>query len=137
LKGGSTDGIAWPELVNRLAERIEVAEWIRPIWRARDEELFTSAHKMAEFLLLREFSRRPKRANSVETLGVARLRHPAVDRLTPQEGSAGCRRRIDRRVEVRHRLRGGLTQLGPAHGSVQLARRMRASMWHKPRLRPV
>lgn len=37
LASGSTDGIAWPELVNRLAGRIEVADWIKGVWQARDE----------------------------------------------------------------------------------------------------
>ena len=81
LASGSTDGIAWPELVNRLAGRIEVAEWIKGVWQARDEELFTDDSRIAEFLLLREFARRPKRANSAETLGIARLRNPSIDRL--------------------------------------------------------
>ena len=70
VASGSTDGIPWPELVNRLAGRIEVAEWIKGVWQARDEELFTDESKVAEFLLLREFARRPKRANSAETLGM-------------------------------------------------------------------
>ena len=52
------------------------------MWQARDEELFTDESRIAEFLLLREFARRPKRANSAETLGIARLRNPSIDRLT-------------------------------------------------------
>ena len=32
LVSGNTDGIAWPELVNRLAGRIEVSEWIKGVW---------------------------------------------------------------------------------------------------------
>jgi hypothetical protein len=62
LASGGADGIAWPELVNRLAGRIEVSEWIKCVWQARDEELFRDESKIAEFLLLREFARRPKRA---------------------------------------------------------------------------
>jgi len=79
---------AWPELVNRLAGRIEVSEWIKGVWQTRDEELFTDESKVAEFLLLREFARRPKRANSAETLGIARLRHPTIDRLTESHSPA-------------------------------------------------
>ena len=45
LTSGSTEGIAWPELVNRLAARIEVAEWIKGVWQARDEELFANESK--------------------------------------------------------------------------------------------
>ena len=71
--------------MNRLAGRIEVSEWIKGVWQARDEELFTDGFRIAEFLLLREFARRPKRANSAETLGIARLRNPGIDRLADSQ----------------------------------------------------
>ena len=93
LASSSTDGIAWPELVNRLVGRIEVYEWIKGVWEARDEELFTNGSKLAEFLLLREFARRPKRANSAETLGIARLRNPSIDRLGDAQLPSAFRRR--------------------------------------------
>jgi ATP-dependent helicase YprA (DUF1998 family) len=93
LASGSADGILWPELVDRLARRIEVSEWIKGVWEVRDEELFADVSKLAEFLLLREFARRPKRANSVETLGIARLRNPSVDRLDEAQLPGPFRRR--------------------------------------------
>lgn len=93
LTSGKTDGVAWTELVDRLAARIETSEWIKAVWQARDEQLFADGSKVAEFLLLREFARRPRRANSVETLGIACLRHPAVDRLTEAQTPGAFRRR--------------------------------------------
>ncbi|MBE1203681.1 DEAD/DEAH box helicase [Aminobacter carboxidus] len=131
LAAGRTDGIAWPELVSRLAERIEVSEWILPIWQSRDEELFTSAHKTAEFLLLREFSRRPKRANSVETLGLARLRHPAVDRLTPSQLPDAFRRRGKTIEEWRSYLDAVLTHFVRANGFVAIDQQMHHWIAHK------
>jgi DEAD/DEAH box helicase domain-containing protein len=93
LASGNADGVAWPELVDRLARRIEVSEWIKGVWEARDEELFCDVHRLAEFLLLREFARRPKRANSAETLGIARLRNPSLDRLGEAQLPGAFRRR--------------------------------------------
>jgi hypothetical protein len=81
LTGGSGDGIAWDELVRRLSERLEVSNWISETWQARDEAVFSNATRVAEFLLLRELNRRPRTALTIETLGLARLRHPAVEQL--------------------------------------------------------
>lgn len=81
LSSGSTNGIAWPDLVERLAERVEVSEWIKSVWIARDEQLFSDSTKVANFLLLREFDRRPKSSASLETLGFAKLRIPQLDNL--------------------------------------------------------
>lgn len=81
LTGGSTEGIAWGELVRRLSERLEVSAWISETWQARDEVVFQNATRVAEFLLLRELNRRPRTALSIETLGLAKLRHPAIEQL--------------------------------------------------------
>lgn len=133
LKSGSTDGVAWPDLVTRLAERIEVAEWILPIWQSRDEELFTGAHKVAEFLLLREFARRPKRANSVETLGLARLRHPAIDRLTPTQLPEVFRRRGKAIEDWRSYLDAVLNHFVRANGFVAIDQQIHHWISHKGR----
>ena len=92
LAAGSTDGISWPDMVNRLAERVEVKDWIREVWAARDGD-FEATIRLSEFLLLREFGRRPSRANSIETLGLARLRYPAIDALTAASLPEPFRRR--------------------------------------------
>src|ERR1039458_6768156 len=36
LMTGNMDGIAWSSMVNRLAERIEVKNWIKEVWESRD-----------------------------------------------------------------------------------------------------
>jgi superfamily II DNA/RNA helicase len=95
LMTGNMDGIAWSSMVNRLAERIEVKNWIKEVWESRDpgEGRFSDATRLAEFLLLREFGRRPTRANSIETLGLAKLTCPAIDRLTDANVPDPFRRR--------------------------------------------
>lgn len=72
-------GIAWGEMVNRLSERSEVDRWLKEVWAPRDSRLFNGSVDLAEFLLLRELARRPRKALSLETLGMARLRFPVID----------------------------------------------------------
>ena len=134
LASGSTDGIAWPELVNRLAGRIEVADWIKGVWQARDEELFTDEARIAEFLLLREFARRPKRANSAETLGIARLRNPSIDRLTDSQLPGAFRRKRKTPDDWRAYLDAVLTWFVRANGAVAISWQMQHWVLSKAKL---
>lgn len=134
LASGSTEGIPWPELVNRLAGRIEVSEWIMGVWQARDEELFTNEAKVAEFLLLREFARRPKRANSAETLGLARLRNPVTDSLTDAQLPAAFRRRGKTIEDWRVYLDAVLTWFVRANGAVAITAQMQHWVLSKAKL---
>ncbi|MGL4964042.1 MAG: DEAD/DEAH box helicase [Inquilinus sp.] len=134
LASGSTDGIAWPELVNRLAGRVEVAEWIKGVWQARDEELFTDESRIAEFLLLREFARRPKRANSAETLGIARLRNLGIDRLTDSRLPAAFQRKGKTTDDWRAYLDAVLTWLVRANGAIAISWQMQHWVLSKAKL---
>jgi len=134
LASGSTDGIAWPELVNRLAGRIEVAEWIKAVWQARDEELFTDESRIAEFLLFREFARRPKRANSAETLGIARLRNPSIDRFSDSHLPGPFRRRGKTIDDWRTYLDAVLTWFVRANGAIAISRQMQHWVLSKAKL---
>lgn len=134
LASGNTDGITWPELVNRLAGRIEVAEWIKGVWQSRDEELFTDESRIAEFLLLREFARRPKRANSAETLGIARLRHPSVDKLPDAQLPAPFRRKGKTIDDWRTYLGAVLTWFVRANGAVAISWQMQHWVLSKAKL---
>lgn len=124
LTSGCTDGIAWRDLVGRLAERIEVSDWIGDIWRERDEDLLNSPPRVAEFLLLREFSRRPRRANSLETMGLARLRNPALDKLTSDRLPKPFIRRGKTLDDWRNYLDAVLTWFVRANGAVAITREM-------------
>lgn len=134
LASGSTDGITWPELVNRLAGRIEVAEWIKGVWQARDEELFTDESRIAEFLLLREFARRPKRANSAETLGIARLRYPVVVRIADSQLPDAFRRRGKTLDDWRTYLDAALTWFVRANGAIAISGQMQHWVLSKAKL---
>lgn len=134
LASGSADGIAWPELVNRLAGRIEVAEWIKGVWQARDEDLFTDESRIAEFLLLREFARRPKRANSAETLGIAHLRNPSIDRLTGSQLPDAFRRKGKTLDDWRTYLDAVLTWFVRANGAIAISWQMQHWVLSKAKL---
>lgn len=133
LTSGNRDGIAWPELVNRLAGRIEVSEWIKGVWQARDE-LFADQSRIAEFLLLREFARRPKRANSAETLGIARLRNPSIDRLADAQLPGAFRRRGKTIDDWRTYLDAVLTWFVRANGAIAISWQMQHWVASKARL---
>jgi len=78
LSGGNTSGIAWNDLIDRLSEREDVQKWIADVWGGREQE-YGQPRPLAEFLVLRELERRPRRANALETLGLVRLRFKAID----------------------------------------------------------
>ena len=78
---GNTDGLRWEDVRSGLSARPEV-EWIRNVWGERDalfQDRSDPAVQVAQMFMLREFLRRPRRANSVETLGLARLRCKAAE----------------------------------------------------------
>lgn len=134
LTQGGTDGIAWTELSGRLAERVETSEWIKAVWQGRDEELFADASKVADFLLFREFARRPRRANSVETMGIARLRHPSIDRLTDAQLPNAFRRKGKTIEDWRAYLYAMLTFFVRANGAISISWQMQHWVSSKTRL---
>ena len=70
-KGLSTPKIGrltWEAAVDKLSQETEIAVWLRQHWRHLPLSDLPSAD-LAEIALLREFARRPKRQNSLETLG--------------------------------------------------------------------
>lgn len=86
LTGSGPVSIPWAKLQGELADRTEVREWLASVWGDR-ADLFRNdgaspAAELARALLLRELMRRPRAANSVETMGLVRLVYPAIDRIT-------------------------------------------------------
>lgn len=75
--------IAWDDAVQSLAAEPLVREWIRNVWdQDRDARYHDDPQKLANFLLLRELARRPRRANALETLGFAQLKFERIERLS-------------------------------------------------------
>lgn len=78
-------GLPWETVRSRLSENQDVGHWMLQVWAKRDQERFGDPTKglgrFAELLLLRELARRTKQANSVETMGLAKLRFDAIEKL--------------------------------------------------------
>ena len=60
--------LTWGEAVDKLSQETEISVWLRQHWRHLPLSDLSPAD-LAEIALLREFARRPKRQNSLETLG--------------------------------------------------------------------
>jgi DEAD/DEAH box helicase domain-containing protein len=78
-------GLPWEVVRNRLIERDDISYWMRRVWTKRDPERFgdpvKGPERFAELMLLRELARRTRRANSLETMGLASLRFQAIENL--------------------------------------------------------
>lgn len=78
--------LTWPELVNELKQRADLQEK-GSMLRAnkyQKPEIFKETdgpHKLAEMLLFREFMRRPKRQNSLETQGLVKVGYLGLDKV--------------------------------------------------------
>lgn len=72
--------LRWEDVRTYLANEHVVSVWIRESLRARYPGVHLSERDMADIVMLRELMRRPKRQNSLETLGLIRLRYPALER---------------------------------------------------------
>lgn len=72
-------GMSWPSLVNHLSRDETIRRWFPQGHRDHFNLAEMESKSWAELALLREFVRRPKRANSLETLGLACLDYPLVN----------------------------------------------------------
>jgi len=71
--------LGWPSLQSQLSELRIVHEAITPYFAELTGRADQS--QVSRLLLLRELYRRPKRTNSLETLGLASLRYQGVERI--------------------------------------------------------
>lgn len=69
--------LSWSAAADLLAHEEVVGTWMRDHWSHVPLARW-DAHERAELMLLREFVRRPKRQNSLETLGLATLEYPTL-----------------------------------------------------------
>ena len=73
--------IAWHDLIQKLQTHRDIALWIFDYYRELNSLLFpenAGLRTLAEMLLIREFYARPKRQNSLETLGLVSVQYPAL-----------------------------------------------------------
>lgn len=80
--GAVAAGVPWRDLARGLAAEPMVRTFIGEVWGEDRDERFGDREILANFLLLRELARRPKRANAIETLGLGTLRFDVIEKLT-------------------------------------------------------
>lgn len=77
--------ISWGELIQSLAATRAVQYFIPEATNARYSLALVQPAKIAEMLLFREFARRPRSGSSLETLGLASLHFPTLERSVPPQ----------------------------------------------------
>lgn len=79
---GANASVSWSDAVRDLASEPMVRNWIGKVWDVdRDDRFHRDPAALANYLLLRELARRPRRANAVETLGFAKLKFSQLEKL--------------------------------------------------------
>ncbi len=82
--------LSWTDAVNALAQQVEVADWMHAQWSHLPLSDLGRVQR-AEILLLREFSRRPKRNNSLETLGFVAVEYERLPKSVDPPAAWQCR----------------------------------------------
>src|SRR3546814_11907106 len=100
LNGVGTAGIAWKELVSALASEPTIGMMAK-VWDLdRSERYHDNREALARFMMLRELARIQRNANAMETLGLARLSFPDIERIgkerLPEAVSQKCNSIEDR-----------------------------------------
>lgn len=80
--------LTWVDIAKELSEKTDLAHAMLLANQYQQPEIFENSgpYKLAEMLLFREFMRRPKRQNSLETQGLVKVGYAGLDRVdsTPQ-----------------------------------------------------
>ncbi|RIH72038.1 helicase [Vibrio splendidus] len=72
--------IPWAEVEHELAKEKELQYWIKESYQRFDDKMnmVKDPILLARLLLLREFNSRPKRQNTLETLGLIHMEYPSI-----------------------------------------------------------
>ncbi|GAB4273535.1 MAG: DEAD/DEAH box helicase [Deferrisomatales bacterium] len=117
LTSPSEPRLSWRAALLALQGTRELREWMPDHWRHTGLGELDGA-SLARFALYREFARRPKRQNSLETLGLVALNYPALARIDDGKvPGAWSRRGLDAR-QWRNFLKLGLDYLVRARSAV-------------------
>ncbi len=111
--------LGWEEAQRKLASSRNMNPWMRDRWRDLMASQ-ASEEEIAEFCLYREFLRRPRRANSLETLGLAALGYPGIEKLGDRSLPRAWRVRELPAAEWRTFLAVALDHMVRANGAVEM-----------------
>jgi len=73
--------LSWKEVAGVLVKSPVISQWMLDEFK-RVTSSSIGAHEFADFCLYREFARRPKRVNQLETLGFVRLHYEHIENIT-------------------------------------------------------
>jgi len=93
LTTGGSNGVEWNKACTVLSHDPVVTGHIAKVWEDRDPRFLRDPEAFARFLVLRELARRPRRANALETMGLARLQFDRIDNQKPAALPDALRRR--------------------------------------------
>lgn len=123
----------WTDLENDLAVLLADEKELLLSWKDLEPH-YQQPDQLARLSLLAEFVRRPNRANSLETMGLASLRFPALENLGPAHLPALFRARGATIEDWRDYLSLVLTYFVRARSAVAITDR--ESCWIGQRIRP-
>lgn len=81
---GKISELSWQKAVAEIHASQDISKWIFDYYKDLNPILFPDSggvRVLTELLLLREFARRPKRKNSMETLGLVSVQYPAIKQI--------------------------------------------------------
>ena len=83
LGENSKGRVAWKSMATQLSQSPVLSNTISSVWdNDREAQYHNHPDRLANFLLLRELGRRPRRANTIETMGLARFSFPTIEKVT-------------------------------------------------------
>ncbi len=86
FSGDALVGVPWQSLEGSLANgEKSISKWMMDVYKNLAPNIFTEevgADRISRMLLEREFLRRPKRANSSETMGLVKLNYPKLNNVS-------------------------------------------------------
>ncbi|GAB2922287.1 DEAD/DEAH box helicase [Rheinheimera gaetbuli] len=85
IGGSGLISVSWADMTDALSEKTDIKHSILAYNKYANPELFDDslgAKSLAKMLLIREFARRPKRQNSLETQGIIKLNYTGLEQVT-------------------------------------------------------
>ena len=73
--------ISWEDLLSFMQNDDDIKVHMLDYYKEVDPDLFNSEYTLSRILLAREFGRRPKRANSLETLGLVAITYQGLNNI--------------------------------------------------------
>jgi|WetSurSiteA1Bulk_404760.scaffolds.fasta_scaffold00005_24 DEAD/DEAH box helicase domain-containing protein len=73
--------ITWQDIISELQDQPDIANFMFDYYYSLNRDVFVDRRTLATTLMLRLFYNRPKRANSLETLGLVAVQYPALQQI--------------------------------------------------------